>query len=85
MYIPGPQDDQIPRAFTVDVISPNQSLAQLGFVVINVDKEEVCTGYRGRDFHCFGYGNLEKKVSIGGLINMRSDTCPPLSIYRSRP
>ena len=53
---PGPQDDQIPRAFTVDD-NYNQSLAQLGFVVINVGSRG-SSQIRGRDFHCFGYGNL---------------------------
>ena len=53
---PGPQDDQIPRAFTVDD-NYNQSLAQLGFVVINVGARG-SSQLRGRDFHCFGYGNL---------------------------
>ncbi len=53
---PGPQDDQIPRAFTVDD-NYNQSLAQLGFVVINVGARG-SSQIRGRDFHCFGYGNL---------------------------
>lgn len=32
---PGPQDDQIPQSFTLDD-NGNQSLAELGFIVINV-------------------------------------------------
>ena len=51
---PGPQDDQIPRAFAVD---ENQSLAELGFVVINVQPRG-SSPLRGRDFYCYGYGNL---------------------------
>lgn len=53
---PGPQEDFIPRKFTIDD-NYNQSLAQMGFIVINV-------GYRGSSplrglaFHTFGYGNL---------------------------
>lgn len=53
---PGPQEDFVPRKFTVDD-NYNQSLAQMGFIVINV-------GYRGSSplrglaFHTFGYGNL---------------------------
>lgn len=53
---PGPQEDYIPKKFTIDD-NYNQSLAQMGFIVINV-------GYRGSSplrglaFHTFGYGNL---------------------------
>ena len=53
---PGPQDDQIPRSFTMDD-NGNQSLAQLGFVVVNVGSRG-SSPLRGRDFHCFGYGNM---------------------------
>ena len=53
---PGPQDDQIPRAFTIDDNS-NQSLAELGFIVINVGPRG-SSPLRGRDFYCYGYGNL---------------------------
>lgn len=53
---PGPQDDQIPRRFTVDE-NGNQSLAELGFVVINVQARG-SSPLRGRDFYCYGYGNL---------------------------
>lgn len=53
---PGPQDDQIPRAFTIDD-NGNQSLAELGFVVINVQPRG-SSPLRGRDFYCYGYGNL---------------------------
>ena len=53
---PGPQDDQIPRSFTVDD-NGNQSLAELGFVVVNVQPRG-SSPLRGRDFYCYGYGNL---------------------------
>lgn len=53
---PGPQDDQIPRRFTVDE-NGNQSLAELGFVVVNVQPRG-SSPLRGRDFYCYGYGNL---------------------------
>lgn len=53
---PGPQDDQVPRAFTIDD-NGNQSLAELGFIVINVPSRG-SSPLRGRDFYTFGYGNL---------------------------
>lgn len=53
---PGPQDDQIPRRFTVDE-NGNQTLAELGFVVINVQTRG-SSPLRDRDFYCYGYGNL---------------------------
>lgn len=53
---PGPQDDQIPQSFVLDD-NGNQSLAELGFVVINVATRG-SSPLRGRDFYCFGYGNL---------------------------
>ena len=53
---PGPQDDQLPRRFTLDD-NGNQSLAEMGFVVINVAPRG-SGPLRGRDFYCFSYGNL---------------------------
>ncbi len=53
---PGPQDDQIPRSFMLDD-NGNQSLAELGFIVVNVASRG-SSPLRGRDFYCFGYGNL---------------------------
>lgn len=53
---PGPQDDQIPQSFTLDD-NGNQSLAELGFVVINVAPRG-SSPIRGHDFYNFGYGNL---------------------------
>ena len=54
---PGPWTEYIPLNFELVSASGTTGLAQLGFVV-------VCFGnrggspYRGRDYHCFGYGNL---------------------------
>lgn len=53
---PGPQDDQIPQSFVIDD-NGNQSLAELGFIVINVAPRG-SSPLRGRDFYCYGYGNL---------------------------
>ena len=53
---PGPQDDQLPRRFTIDD-NGNQALAEMGFVVINVAPRG-SGPLRGRDFYCYGYGNL---------------------------
>lgn len=53
---PGPQDDQIARDFVVDD-NGNQSLAELGFVVINASSRG-SSPLRGRDFYTYGYGNL---------------------------
>lgn len=53
---PGPQEDFIPRKFTIDD-NYNQSLAQLGFIVINMGYRG-SSPLRGREFHTFGYGNL---------------------------
>mgnify|MGYP000851606352 CR=1 FL=1 len=53
---PGPQDDLLPRKFTLDD-NYNQSLAQLGCIVVTVAYRG-SSPYRGREFHCFGYGNL---------------------------
>ena len=53
---PGPQDDQVPQQFYFDE-NDNQSLAQRGFVVINFAYRG-SGPHRGKDFHCYGYGNL---------------------------
>lgn len=53
---PGPQDDQVPRAFAIDD-NGNQSLAALGFVVVNIGGRG-SSPLRGREFYNFGYGNL---------------------------
>ncbi len=53
---PGPQTDQVPREFTIDD-NYNQSLAQLGFIVINFPFRG-SNPNRGRDFFNYGYGNL---------------------------
>lgn len=53
---PGPQDDQIPHSFSLDD-NGNQSLAELGFIVINVAPRG-SSPLRGKDFYCYSYGNL---------------------------
>lgn len=53
---PGPQDDQIPRSFTIDD-NGNQSLAELGFIVITVGSRG-SSPLRGKEFYCYSYGNL---------------------------
>lgn len=53
---PGPQEDYIPKKFTIDD-NYNQSLAQMGFIVINVAYRG-SSPLRGLAFHTYGYGNL---------------------------
>lgn len=53
---PGPQDDQIPRGFVLDD-NYNQSLAELGFIVICAPSRG-SSPLRGRDFYTYGYGNM---------------------------
>lgn len=53
---PGPQDDQITRSFALDD-NGNQSLAELGFIVITMPSRG-SSPLRGRDFYTYGYGNL---------------------------
>lgn len=53
---PGPQEDLVPTAFSVDD-NYNQSLAQLGFIVVNVGSRGG-SFYRGKNYYNFGYGNL---------------------------
>lgn len=53
---PGPQDDQIAREFTIDD-NGNQSLAELGFIVITAPSRG-SSPLRGRDFYTYGYGNM---------------------------
>lgn len=53
---PGPQADQVPRAFVIDD-NGNQSLAELGFVVINVQPRG-SSPIRDKAFYTYGYGNL---------------------------
>ena len=53
---PGPMTDLVPLAFMADD-NYNQSLAQLGFIVVNVSYRG-SNPYRGRDFYTYGYGNL---------------------------
>lgn len=53
---PGPHMDLVPQAFALDD-NYNQSLAQLGIIVINFSYRG-SGPWRGHDFHSFGYGNL---------------------------
>lgn len=53
---PGPQDDQIPQGFYIDD-NYNQSLAELGFVVIT-SPSRGSSPLRGHDFYNFGHGSL---------------------------
>lgn len=53
---PGPQTDLITQEFSIDD-NGNQSLAELGFIVIN-SPSRGSSPLRGRDFYTFGYGNL---------------------------
>ena len=53
---PGPQDDQLPRSFTLDD-NGNQSLANMGFIVVNIPPRG-SSPLRGKDFYTYGYGNL---------------------------
>lgn len=53
---PGPQEDQVPQAFALDD-NCNQTLAQLGFVVMHVGFRGGCM-FRGKAYYNYGYGNL---------------------------
>ena len=53
---PGPQTDQIQLGFAIDD-NENQSLAQLGFIVIAV-QHRGSTIYRNKFYHNYGYGNF---------------------------
>ncbi len=53
---PGPQTDLVPQEFILDD-NFNQSLAQLGFIVVNVSYRGSCP-IRGHKFYNLGYGNL---------------------------
>ena len=53
---PGPMTDLVPLSFSIDD-NYNQSLAQLGFIVVNVSYRG-SNPYRGPEFYNFGYGNL---------------------------
>lgn len=53
---PGPQMDLVPQKFSLDD-NYNQSLSQLGFVVVNTAYRG-SGPYRGRDFYIFGQQNL---------------------------
>lgn len=57
------------RPFTLDD-NYNQSLAQLGFVVINFAYRG-SGPWRGRDFHTFGYGNLRDYALADDMAAIR--------------
>lgn len=73
---PGPQMEQVPRTFSIDENS-NHSLAQLGFIVINIGHRGGSI-YRHKHYHNFGYGNLrdyalkDDKFAIEQLANRYS-------------
>jgi len=53
---PGPQEDYVPRKFSIDD-SYNQTLAELGFIVVQVPARG-SSPIRGLKFHSYSYGNL---------------------------
>jgi len=64
---PGPQMIRTPKSFGADPfslfeLSEDISLAELGFVVVNIDG--LGTPFRSKAFHDFGYGKMEE---AGGL------------------
>ena len=64
---PGPQSTRTPVSFGTDVLSifdfsEDTALAELGFIVINIDG--LGTPLRSKAFHDFGYGKMEE---AGGL------------------
>ncbi len=73
---PGPQTELVPRSFVVDD-NCNQSLAQLGFIVINIGHRGG-SPFRHKHYHNYGYGNLrdyalaDDKFAIEQLANRYS-------------
>jgi dipeptidyl-peptidase 4 len=59
---PGPQAIRTPKSFGGLYASMDSSLAELGFIVVNIDG--LGTPYRSKAFHDFSYGKLE---DAGGL------------------
>lgn len=66
---PGPQMDQVPEYFTIDD-NGNQTLAELGFVVINFSYRG-SNPLRGRDFYTHGYGNLRDYAIDDDMATIR--------------
>ncbi|MBD1421203.1 S9 family peptidase [Sphingobacterium chuzhouense] len=72
---PGPQDDFVPRGFTVDD-NYHQSLADLGYVVVQVPSRG-SSPLRGLRFHSHSYGNMrdyaleDNKLAIETLAKDR--------------
>ena len=59
---PGPQTIRSPKSFTINTPDEAQSLAELGFIVVNIDGRG--TPYRSKAFHNISYRNLQ---AAGGL------------------
>lgn len=53
---PGPQDDFVPHAFTIDD-NYHQSLADQGYIVVQLPSRG-SSPYRGLKFHSYSYGNM---------------------------
>lgn len=72
---PGPQDDFVPRGFSIDD-NYHQSLADLGFIVVQVPSRG-SSPLRGLRFHSFSYGNMrdypleDNKLTIETLAKDR--------------
>lgn len=72
---PGPQEDFVPRQFTIND-NANQTLAELGFIVVQIPSRGT-SPYRGLVFHSHSYGNMrdyalaDDKNSIEELAKTR--------------
>lgn len=79
---PGPQEDQVPLAFAIDD-NGNQSLAQLGFIVIHLGYRG-SSMFRGKSFYNFGYGNLRDYALADSkfAIEQLADRFPFLDLNR---
>lgn len=77
---PGPIEDYVPKRFTIDD-NFDQSLSELGFIVINFGYRGA-SPYRGRDFHCYGYGNLRDYAlpDCKAVIKQLADKYPFIDI-----
>lgn len=79
---PGPQDDQMARSFTIDD-NNNQSLAELGFVVVNIAPRG-SSPWRGKDFYCFSYGQMRDYPLADNkyAIEQLAARCPYMDLSR---
>ncbi|MFA6592111.1 MAG: prolyl oligopeptidase family serine peptidase [Bacteroidales bacterium] len=66
---PGPHTDLVPQEFVLDD-NANQSLAQLGFIVINFSYRGSCP-YRGHDYYDFSEGNLRDYAIADDMAAIR--------------